>query len=300
MASAARGARRRTGRRGARVLPAAAAAARAPPVRRRMLTGARRAACLRVVRTRGLPVLAQLRLEEALLRAHDDDWLIINDGVPLACVLGRSGKPEQMLHLPLVRDRQVEVVRRFSGGGTVVVDEGTVMASFVLNAGSVLPGATPCYPQHLMEWSGRLYAAVFRGIQQQAQQGGGGAFALRESDYVLGDRKVGGNAQAIAKRRFVHHTSFLWDYQPERMQLLRHPPRAPKYREGRDHAAFVAALRQVLPAGVSRQAFVDRVEAAAAQQLGGPSARAVPLEEAARVLERPFLCNSSRVPPSAL
>lgn len=45
----------------------------------------------------------QLRLEEALLRGDKRDWLLINDGVPLACVLGRSGKPQQMLHVPLVQ-----------------------------------------------------------------------------------------------------------------------------------------------------------------------------------------------------
>ena len=50
------------------------------------------------------------------------------------------------------------------------------------------------------------------------------------ADYVFGHRKFGGNAQAITKDRWLHHTSFLWDYQQDRMALLKLPARAPEYR----------------------------------------------------------------------
>jgi hypothetical protein len=45
-------------------------------------------------------------------------------------------------------------------------------------------------------------------------------FALRENDYVLGAHKIGGNAQSISKNRWVHHTSFLWDFESTRMEYL--------------------------------------------------------------------------------
>ena len=50
------------------------------------------------------------------------------------------------------------------------------------------------------------------------------------TDYCFGDVKFGGNAQAITKQRFLHHTSLLWDYQSERMRLLKHPAKIPDYR----------------------------------------------------------------------
>jgi lipoate-protein ligase A len=53
------------------------------------------------------------------------------------------------------------------------------------------------------------------------------------ADYVFGERKFGGNAQSIIKGRWVHHTSFLWDFQPAHMALLQHPPRMPAYRQAR-------------------------------------------------------------------
>ena len=50
------------------------------------------------------------------------------------------------------------------------------------------------------------------------------------ADYCFGDVKFGGNAQAITKQRFLHHTSLLWDYQSKRMRLLKHPAKIPDYR----------------------------------------------------------------------
>lgn len=47
---------------------------------------------VRLLRLRGFPILQQLQLEEALLRADAGNWFLINDGTPdPAVVLGISG-----------------------------------------------------------------------------------------------------------------------------------------------------------------------------------------------------------------
>lgn len=47
---------------------------------------------IKLLRLRGLPILQQLRLEEALLRADSGNWCILNDGSATASVvLGISG-----------------------------------------------------------------------------------------------------------------------------------------------------------------------------------------------------------------
>ncbi|RHY30460.1 hypothetical protein DYB32_004302 [Aphanomyces invadans] len=86
-------------------------------------------------------------------------------------------------------------------------------------------------------------------------------FALREDDYVFGDRKFAGNAQStvvfrymelswhpigIGKDRWLHHTSFLWDYSPRNMQYLQNPAKQPKYRAHRDHTDFLCKLKDVV------------------------------------------------------
>lgn len=50
------------------------------------------------------------------------------------------------------------------------------------------------------------------------------------ADYTFGHQKFGGNAQAITKQRWLHHTSLLWDFDPDNMALLKHPQRVPDYR----------------------------------------------------------------------
>jgi hypothetical protein len=96
---------------------------------------------------------------------------------------------------------------------------------------------------------------------------------LRENDYVVGERKVGGNAQSISKNRWLHHTSFLWEFRPEMMRYLKHPAKTPAYREGRQHLDFLAPLSAVLP---SRDTLPSRVE---------PALRAMGLEAASASLE---------------
>jgi hypothetical protein len=48
---------------------------------------------------------------------------------------------------------------------------------------------------------------------------------------VYGERKFGGNAQAITSKRWLHHTSFLWDYDPLNMAVLTNPKKQPAYRQ---------------------------------------------------------------------
>uniref|UniRef100_A0ACD5V1T6 Uncharacterized protein n=1 Tax=Avena sativa TaxID=4498 RepID=A0ACD5V1T6_AVESA len=157
---------------------------------------------MRLVTMGGAPIMQQLHLEERLLRRTSDNWCIVNDGTaPPTIVMGVSGKVSELVEIqPVLRDH-VPVIRRFSGGGTVIVDQGTVFVTFICNKTAV-DGLQP-FPRDIMSWTGQLYGKVFRGF---------GEFHLRENDYAFSHRKFGGNAQSITKDRWVHHTSFLWDY----------------------------------------------------------------------------------------
>ena len=53
-------------------------------------------------------------------------------------------------------------------------------------------------------------------------------------DYVFDDEKFGGNAQSFSSDRCCHHTSFLWDYDDDRMRMLSNPKKQPDYRRVRD------------------------------------------------------------------
>ena len=218
---------------------------------------------------RAFPIFDQLVLEEALFRADDKNWCILNRGcgcTPSALdlpgpasrsaatvVMGIGGKPERLLDLSAVQRDSVGVIRRFTGGGTVVVGKGTLFATFILNKGALqqrgLPDAS--FPRPIMEWSARFYKPIFDRLCSSEL-----VFGLNENDYVLKaariggaghseggapeqrTRKFGGNAQSISRGRWVHHTSFLWDYDPTHMTYLQLPEKRPAYRADRDHHSF--------------------------------------------------------------
>ncbi|GAB4860912.1 hypothetical protein Ancab_036073 [Ancistrocladus abbreviatus] len=200
---------------------------------------------MNLIRMKDVPILEQLHLEEQLLRTSSENWCIINDGTKdPTIVVGISGKVDELLNVNRVLHDQIPVIRRFTGGGTVIVDDGTVFVTFICNKDAV-PGLQP-YPRSIMAWSGLLYDTVFQGV---------GDFRLHENDYVFGDRKFGGNAQSITnKHRWIHHTSFLWDYDVRNMTYLKVPTRAPNYRLARDHLEFICRMRDYL----SRGEFIDR------------------------------------------
>ncbi|XP_022884504.1 uncharacterized protein LOC111401140 isoform X1 [Olea europaea var. sylvestris] len=199
---------------------------------------------MNLVRLKGVPILQQLHLEERLLRTSSDNWCIINDGTDDPnIVMGISGKPVELLEIDSVLRDEIPVIRRFTGGGTVIVDQGTIFVTFICNKDAV-PGLQS-YPRPIMSWSSLVYQKVFQGI---------GDFSLRENDYVLGNHKFGGNAQSIIKNRWVHHTSFLWDYEISNMDYLKLPKRSPDYRQARGHLEFICRMKDYIP----RLYFIDR------------------------------------------
>lgn len=197
-----------------------------------------------------VPVLEQLRLEEALFRADERNWAVLNlvpAGSPGAIVLGISGKPERLVHEEAAAADGVPLIKRFSGGGTVYVDGDCVMVS-LLCARDALPGVD-AFPRPIMRWSERFYEGVFPPSAR---------FSLQEHDYCIGPRKVGGNAQSIIRGRWLHHTSFLWRVKGDVMErYLKMPDRAPEHRAGRSHADFLAPLSS---AAAGREEFCDAVE----------------------------------------
>jgi lipoate-protein ligase A len=81
----------------------------------------------------------QLRLEEALLRHDTRNWCLLKDGEPAGdmarptIVLGIGGKAAKLVELERVNQDRVPLVRRFSGGGTVIVDHDSLFITFIMN-----------------------------------------------------------------------------------------------------------------------------------------------------------------------
>jgi lipoate-protein ligase A len=177
-----------------------------------------------------IPILDQLRIEEALLRLDDRNICIFNHLSSPAIVMGVSSEPEDLLDIEKVERDQIPIIRRYSGGGTVFIDENTLFVSFLFQKEAHI---FPAFPERIMRWSENFYKEALQ-IP---------SFAFRENDYVIESKKVGGNAQYIQKTKWLHHTSFLYDFDEKNMDYLLMPKKVPSYREQRSHKDFLTTLR---------------------------------------------------------
>jgi lipoate-protein ligase A len=159
-----------------------------------------------------------------------------------AVVLGRFGAAADEVFEARCEHDGVPVVRRFSGGGAVVIGPGCLNFSIVL--------ALSRYPEFLdVSRSftfvlGRIAAAL--GVEGVSIAGG--------TDLAIAGRKVSGNAQRRGRRALIHHGTLLYDFDPTlAARYLREPRRQPSYRERRPHHDFIGAVR------VSRALLTERL-----------------------------------------
>lgn len=190
---------------------------------------------MRVVHLDRCAIFDQLILEEALLRADRGNWCLFNTGSPPAVVLGISGKVDELVNRAHLERYPIPLIRRFSGGGTVVVGPHTLFATFIVNRPDMPTVA--CYPESILRWTETLYSPLLPE----------GVFQLNENDYGVGDRKFGGNAQYLCRDRWLHHSSLLWDFEDMAMEYLLQPKRQPQYRANRSHKDFLCRLRDYVP-----------------------------------------------------
>ena len=150
-----------------------------------------------------------------------------------AVVLGVSSRCVRDVHTDACRRDGVPVLRRASGGGTVLIGPGCLNYSVTLDteARPALRGVHASY-----DWIvGRLAAAL---APQCPRCGRAGL-----SDLAVDGRKVGGSAQKRGRRFVLHHGTLLYGLRiADLSRYLREPEARPEYRGGRPHGAFVANL----------------------------------------------------------
>lgn len=150
-------------------------------------------------------------------------------------VLGRTGKVEEDLHLPALRTDKVPVLRRSSGGGTVVQGPGCLNFSFIISKDD---------PKGLSDLR-KSYHIILEGVLALLKDLGVEASFRPISDLAVihGDKKFSGNAQKRGRKFILHHGTILYDFDLSLISRYLTVPRdIPEYRKGRPHQDFITNL----------------------------------------------------------
>src|SRR5437867_9133091 len=158
-------------------------------------------------------------------------------------VVGRSLSIADHVNQEACRKDSVPILRRFSGGGAVVLGPGCL--NYALGFSFVsCPG--------LIDVAASYRTILGRLAETLSVAGlaiGGG------TDLVLNGRKVSGNAQRRGRRALIHHGTLLYAFDAGLdARYLKEPRRQPAYRASRGHLEFIGNLplsRNLLEASVA-------------------------------------------------
>lgn len=187
-------------------------------------------------------VAAALALDEALLEeAHEGlrqaRVVRVWEAPEPVVVVGSSSRVEEEVDLAACAAAGVPVLRRPSGGATVILGPGCLMWSVV----EAFPLGVPAVE--------RIHEAMLGPLAAALSDGGPAVARLGTSDLVLAGareeeaRKVSGNALRVRRHGVLYHGTLLDSFDIGLAgRLLRHPPREPGYRVRRPHEAFLANL----------------------------------------------------------
>lgn len=208
---------------------------------------------------------ANLALDEALLESADSAWAAISNQAPANAeterapegkgrerldfprlellrlweprqpfvVLGRSSPYEHEVNQEFCRRYQIPVLRRCSGGATILTGPGCLMYAVVLHYAND-PDLKKLDLAHRFVMTQMRQALTRLKIEADIQG---------TSDLTLGNRKFSGNSLRCRRYSLLYHGTFICNLDLELVaECLRFPSRQPDYRASRTHADFLTQL----------------------------------------------------------
>jgi lipoate-protein ligase A len=215
-----------------------------------------------------------LALDEALLdQAEADETAgeILRLWEPAApmVVVGRSSKLVEEVKADECRRRGIPVLRRTSGGTSIVAGPGCLMYAVVLSLvarpelraidhahrfvlGRIAAALEPCAPGIRCRGTSDLVLSDQKKCPPASAHGPCGRETPESAAF-----KVSGNSVRVKRNWLLYHGTLLYNFPVELIEAcLPIPPRQPDYRGGRSHRQFVtnlpvscADLRQAMIAG---------------------------------------------------
>jgi len=165
-------------------------------------------------------------------RGEVEETLRFWESARIFVVLGRTGKAAAEVFPEVLAVDRVPVLRRSSGGGTVVQGPGCLNFSWIL----------PKAKDPALNDIRRSYSCILQNVVAVLDSLGVSAVIRPLSDLVIvpGEKKFSGNAQRRGRNYILHHGTILYQFDLALIsRYLPLPAEQPEYRRGRSHQDFV-------------------------------------------------------------
>ncbi len=138
-----------------------------------------------------------LAAEEYFLKNYNEEIFLLWQSES-AIVVGKHQNALAEINHKYVRENQIRVARRLSGGGTVFHDMGNLNYTFMKQVDRV----------EKINYSD--FARVMAGILNEL---GLNAYTTKSNDILIDGKKISGSAEHVYKSRVLHHGTLLFDSQ---------------------------------------------------------------------------------------
>ena len=192
-----------------------------------------------------------LACDEALIHwceeRRQDEILRFWEPLQYFAVLGHSGKTQVEVDLSSCRANRVPVLRRCSGGGTVLQGPGCLNYSLILR----IRDRTP------LQGVAEANRFIMRRLKSSLEPIMDSEIEIHGvSDLAIGKRKFSGNAQYRRRHFLLFHGTFLHHFDLSMIEkLLPMPLKQPPYRQNRSHSNFLTNLN--LPSSRVKEALKE-------------------------------------------
>jgi len=136
-----------------------------------------------------------IALEEYLLKRFDTNIIMLWRSRP-SIIVGKHQNTLAEINLEFVRKKEIPVIRRLTGGGTVFHDPGNINFTFIKNSEGGNLVDFKGYTQPIIDY--------LKTIGLNAQFEG-------KNDLRINGLKISGNAEHVYKNRVLHHGTILFD-----------------------------------------------------------------------------------------
>jgi len=188
-----------------------------------------------------------LAAEEYLLKDFTDDIFMLWRNGP-SIIVGKHQNTLSEINTDYVRENNIEVVRRLTGGGAVFHDLGNLNFTFISNSPR----------QH--GTSGMDFRKYTRPILDILQNLGIDARFEGRNDLTINGKKFSGNAECVYKNRVLHHGTILFSaHLPDLSSALRADPMKFSDKAVKSVRSRVTNVSEHLSSPMEVEAFRDMV-----------------------------------------